>query len=93
MKSKRLSLRFDLEHETDRRVWEQLQKLEGTKNRAVIAALDAYFSQGDLSLVVRQTIQECLQGLTVAPPPMPESSALSPEEDLLLDGLNEFLGE
>lgn len=45
MKLKRISLRFNLENESDRRAWERLQDLSGSKNKAIISAINGYFEQ------------------------------------------------
>ena len=45
MKIKRLSLRFNLENETDRKAWEHLQIVTDSKNKAIISAINAYFEQ------------------------------------------------
>ena len=54
MKLKRISLRFNLENESDRRAWERLQDLSGSKNKAIISAINGYFEQeNDLAETIR----------------------------------------
>lgn len=44
-----MSLRFNLDNEADRRAWEHLQGLSGSKNKAVISSINRYFeTEGDL---------------------------------------------
>lgn len=43
MKIKRLSLRFNLENEIDRKAWEHLQTVTDSKNKAIISAINSYF--------------------------------------------------
>lgn len=45
MKLKRMSLRFNLENENDRKAWKHLQDLSGSKNKAVISAINGYFEK------------------------------------------------
>lgn len=93
MKPKRISVRFNLNHEADGRAWEYLQKAQDSKNKTVIAALIAFFEpQTALADVIRQTIRECLSGAAVAPARTADASlALSEDESALLDTLDEFL--
>ena len=66
MKLKRISLRFNLENESDRRAWERLQDLSGSKNKAIISAINGYFEQeNDLAETIRETIMECLRDMSV----------------------------
>lgn len=94
MKIKRISLRFNLENESDRKAWEYLQDLSDSKNKAIISAINTYFEQGEnLAEVVRQTIQECFRDVSVVgtqgePPP----EILSEEETEFMDSMDMFLG-
>ena len=59
MKIKRLSLRFNLDNETDRKAWERLLTVADSKNKAIIMAINAYFEQrGNLTEVIRETIRD-----------------------------------
>ena len=57
MKLKRISLRFNLENESDRRAWERLQDLSGSKNKAIISAINGYFEQENN---LAETIRRCV---------------------------------
>ena len=61
MSIKRMSLRFNLDNEFDRRAWEHLQSFPGSRNKAAIDALNAFFEQADtISDLIRETSRECL---------------------------------
>ena len=45
MSIKRMSLRFNLDNEADRKAWELLQNLSCSKNKAIISAINGYFEQ------------------------------------------------
>ena len=95
MKPKCISVRFNLSNSADRKAWECLQKCDTSRNRTVIAAINAYFEPDHSSVteVIRQTIQECLQNISVAASPSQESfSSVSEEENALLDSIDDFLG-
>lgn len=52
-----MSLRFNLENESDRKAWKHLQSVSDSKNKAVIDALNASFEQANaLADLVRQTV-------------------------------------
>lgn len=86
---KRMSVRFNLNREADRRAWEYLQSVSGSKNRVVIDALCAY-GNGAVAEIIRSTIRECLQGITVpSAAPVPQ---ITEDESDLLDSLDAFLG-
>ena len=53
-----MSLRFNLDNESDRMAWEHLQSIPDSKNKAVIDALNASFEQANtLADLIRQTIR------------------------------------
>lgn len=95
MKLKRMSLRFNLENESDRRAWEHLQGLSGSRNKAVISAINRYFEQeNNLAETIRETIMECLQDVSVVQTQAESTTErLSEEENELMDSLDMFLGE
>jgi len=63
-----MSLRFNLDNESDRMAWEHLQSIPDSKNKAVIDALNASFEQANtLADLIRQTIRECLSTGTFVP--------------------------
>lgn len=95
MKQKCISVRFYLENEADRKAWEHLQKTDASRNKTIIAAINAYFEPDDTktSELIRKTIQECLQNISVTASPTTEThSSVSEEENALLDSLDDFLG-
>lgn len=93
MTVKRMSLRFQLENEEDRRAWERLQALEDSRTKTIISAINAYFDREvDLRDVIRETIRECLKDVSVAQRVEDNSEIeISAEEDALLDALDLFL--
>lgn len=94
MSIKRMSLRFNLDNEADRKAWEHLKNVTDSKNKAVITAINQFYEpHSKITEVIRKTIRECLQNLSViqtesTQPP----ETLSEEENLLLDSLDDFLG-
>ena len=93
MKIKRLSLRFNLENETDRKAWEHLQTVTDSKNKAIIMAINAYFEQGgNLPEVIRETIRDCLKDISVIQTAdVLPAEKISTDEDELMDSLDLFL--
>ena len=94
MSIKRMSLRFNLDNETDRKAWEHSKSVTDSKNKAVITAINQFYeSHAEITGTIKKTIQECLQNLSVV---QTESTkppeTLSEEENLLLDSLDDFLG-
>ena len=95
MKPKRISIRFNMENEADRKAWEFLQGIQNSKNKAVIAAINSYFEPVNSSVadIVRQTIRECFQNVSVEQPLLTEQPlTLTEDENALLDSLDDFLG-
>ncbi len=93
MKIKRLSLRFNLENETDRKAWERLQTVTDSKNKAIIMAINAYFEQGgNLTEVIRETIRDCLKDISIIQTAeVLPAEKISADEDELMDSLDLFL--
>lgn len=93
MKIKRLSLRFNLDNETDRKAWERLLTVTDSKNKAIIMAINAYFEQGgNLTEVIRETIKDCLKDISVIQTAeILPAEKISADEDELMDSLNLFL--
>ncbi|MDD4494241.1 MAG: hypothetical protein PHV32_07815 [Eubacteriales bacterium] len=95
MKPKRISIRFNLENNIDRKAWEHLQSAKGSKNSAVISAINALFEPDTTPFVdvIRQTITECFQNVAITQAATVEKpDSLSEDENNLLDTLDEFLG-
>lgn len=93
MKIKRLSLRFNLDNETDRKAWEHLQTVTDSKNKAIIMAINAYFEQGgNLTEVIQETIRDCLKDISVIQTAeVLPTEKISADEDELMDSLDMFL--
>ena len=95
MKLKRISIRFNLDNEVDCKAWELLQGSDGSKNKTVISAINAFFEPDitPIADVVRQTIRECFQNVSIFQASSTEQPAtLSEDESALLDTLDDFLG-
>ena len=95
MSLKRISVRFNLENDVDRKAWEHLQDAKGSKNNTVISAINAYFQPDTTPIadVIRRTIKECFQNVAIVQAePEQNPDTLSEEENSLLDTLDEFLG-
>ena len=96
MSIKRMSLRFNLDNESDRRAWEHLQSFPGSRNKAAIDAVNAFFEQADtISNLIRETIRECLSAGTFVPADISSQEAkpeISEDEEALLDAMDAFMG-
>ena len=92
-----MSLRFNLDKESERKAWEYLQSIPDSKNKAVIDALNASFDQTNgLSGLIRQTIRECLSAGTFVPADNSspaEEPEVSEAEAALLDAMDAFRGD
>ena len=92
MSIKRMSLRFNLENESDRRAWEHLQSFPGSRNKASIDAINAFFEQAD---TISDLIRECLSAGTCVPADISSQEAeteISEDEEALLDAMDAFMG-
>ena len=95
MSIKRMSLRFNLDNEADRKAWEHLKNVTDSKNKAVIIAINQFYEpHAEITETIKETIRECLQNFSVikAESEQPPET-LSEEENLLLDSLDDFLGD
>ena len=95
MSIKRMSLRFNLNNEADRKAWEHLKNATGSKNKAVITAINQFYEpHPETTEVIRKTIRECLQNLSVIQTESAQpTKALSEEENELMDSLDMFFDE
>ena len=96
MKQKRMSVRFNLDMDDDRRAWEHLQALKTSRNRAVIDAINAFFEPAhpEITDMIRDTIRGCLKNAAfVQSSEEAQSQTLSEDESALLDSLNDLLGD
>lgn len=96
MSVKRMSLRFNLDNESDRRAWEHLQSFPGSRNKAAIDAVNAFFEQADtISNLIRETIRECLSAGTFVSADISSQEVepeISEDEEALLDAMDDFMG-
>ena len=77
------------------KAWELLKGSDDSKNKAVIAAINSYFEPVNSSIadIVRQTIWECFQNISMVQPLSTEQlPALTEDENALLNSLDDFLG-
>lgn len=97
MNVKRMSLRFNMDNESDRKAWEHLQSVPDSKNKAVIDALNASSQQeNSIRELIRQTIRECLSAgtfVTVDIPLQTTEATVSEDEAALLDAMDAFMGD
>ena len=94
MSVKRLTVRFNLQNEEERRAWEYLHSRNGASlSKEVIRMLNAAEQYEDLQILIRQTITEALQGATVpvSLPAMAESADSTENDTAMLDFLDSFL--
>lgn len=97
MSIKRMSLRFNMDKESDRKAWEHLQSGPDSKNKTVIDALNAFFEkENSVRELIRQTIRECLSAGTFVPADISSQAAeaeVSEDEAALLDAMDAFMGD
>lgn len=94
MSIKRMSLRFNLAREDDRKAWEYLQSLSSSRNKAVIEAINRLEETDEvLSRVIETTIRNCFKEISaVQIGKKDQPQTLSEEENNLLDSLEDFFG-
>lgn len=85
MNKQRLTIRFNLDNDLDRKAWEYLQT-QGSKSKAIIYALNS--QNNDITEIINQTIKECLKDISFTPV---KENNLSNDENSLLDSLDDFL--
>ena len=85
MNKQRLTIRFNLDNDLDRKAWEYLQT-QGSKSKAIIYALNSQNS--DITEIIKQTIKECLKDISFTPV---KENTISNDENSLLDSLDDFL--
>lgn len=94
MSVKRLTIRFNLQNEEERRAWEYLHSRDGPSlSKDVIRILNAAEQYENLQMLIRQTITEALQGVMVPTslPAMAESADSTENDNAMLDFLDSFL--
>ena len=90
--TKRFSLRFNLDNEAERKAWEHLQSAHDSKNKAIIASINAYFeTDGNIEKVIRETIRECLKDISVVKAAEEPTEEISEDENTLMDSLDLFM--
>lgn len=90
-----MSLRFNLDKEDERMAWEYLQSLDTSRNKAVIAAINASLEPVNFAIIkaVKEAVQDCLRNISFAQMEQPvEISKISEDETALLDSLDDLLG-
>ena len=93
MSIKRLSVRFNLNVESDRKAWEYLDSIATPKTRAIINAVNKCARpQEDIALIIRTTIKDCLKDVkTIEAPVQKEEPEISNAQNNLLDAMKVFL--
>ena len=90
--TKRFSLRFNLDNESERKAWEHLQSAPDSKNKAIIASINAYFeTDGNIEKVIRETIRECLKDMPIVKAVEEPTEEISEDENTLMDSLDLFM--
>ena len=90
--TKRFSLRFNLDNEAERKAWEHLQSAPDSKNKAIIASINAYFeTDGNIEKVIRETIRECLKDMPIVKAVEEPIEEISEDENTLMDSLDLFM--
>ena len=90
--TKRFSLRFNLDNEVERKAWEHLRSAPDSKNKAIIASINAYFeTDGTIEKVIRETIRECLKDISVVKVAEEPTEEISEDENTLMDSLDLFM--
>ena len=91
--TKRFSLRFNLDNEADRNAWEHLQSAPDSKNKVIIASINAYFeTDGNLEKIIRETIRECLKDISLVQAVTEKpTEEISEDENALMDSLDMFM--
>ena len=90
--TKRFSLRFNLDNEAERKAWEHLQSAPDSKNKAIIASINAYFeTDGNIEKVIRETIRECLKDMPIVKAVEEPIEEISEDENTLMDSLDMFM--
>lgn len=85
MSTYRMNLRFNLELPRERRAAECLKQLGTSRNRFVVDAVIAELESRDQESMLRRILQDELQNVAVAAPPVapesPKPEALTAEEE------------
>ena len=90
--TKRFSLRFNLDNEAERKAWEHLQSAPDSKNKSIIASINAYFeTDGNIEKVIRETIRECLKDMPIVKAVEEPIEEISEDENTLMDSLDLFM--
>ncbi len=93
MNTKRLSLRFNLEREDDRRAWEALHRMDARSiNQEIIMRINAKEQTDVLNELIRQIVSEELERTAGSSHDRPAAQTEDSAEDLnaVFDFLNSF---
>ena len=59
MSIKRMSLRFNLDNEADRKAWKHLKNVTDSKNKAVITAVNQFYEpHAEITETIKETLRE-----------------------------------
>lgn len=94
MNIKRMSLRFNLDSESDRIAWEYLESVGESKNKAIIEIIKrAAENDRPITEIIRETITDCLAGAVVTQSTQNEPKKdIDEDESLILEAMDSFLG-
>lgn len=92
MNEKRISIRFDLDDETDREAWEYLNAFsygsrQNTVKVALLKAKNGSYDKMELSVLIKQTIESALSGRVIAAPAAEAKHEIPNEVMNFLDAL------
>ena len=69
-----------------------MQSAPDSKNKAIIASINAYFeTDGNIEKVIRETIRECLKDISVVKVAEEPTEEISEDENTLMDSLDLFM--
>ena len=92
MNVKRMSLRFNMDKESDRIAWEYLESIGESRNKAVINIIrNAAQADKPIAEIIRETISDCLAGVEIKASAHKETKADITEEDKqILEAMRAF---
>lgn len=95
MQRKKMTLRFDLDHQEDRQAWEYLQGLNAVSlNRTLVSIINQAkrisLMKNDFRSIIREELAAALRQLPVQPA-QPELESNDEADDTIMDFLDNFL--
>lgn len=90
---KQMTIRFNLDNESDRIAWEYLQSVNESRNKTVIEIIRRTAeNEKPIPEIIRETIADCLSGIVVSKEPQNESdNDINEDENQLLDIMESFM--